>query len=131
MAGRFGYELDLNNLTDEEIETVKQQIEQYKEIREVIHQGDMYRLKSPFEGINTVWQYIHKDKVVLMYFSTFIRSGLGKTRVKLCGLDEKCYYTEKNSGRKYSGSYLMNVGLYFEDKQDFKSEILIFKKQNY
>ena len=128
MSGQFGYELDLNTLTDEEIETVKQQIIQYKEIREVVHQGDMYRLKSPFEGINTTLEYVYNDTVVLMYFTMFVRSGLGKTRVRLCGLDKNAIYIEKDSGRKYSGSYLMNVGLYFEDSKDFVSEILIFHK---
>ena len=129
MAGQFGYELDLNLLSDEEIEAVKQQVSQYKEIRETIHKGDMYRLKSPFEGINTAWEYVYKDKVVLMYFTTFIRCNIGKTCVKLCGLDEKACYTEKNSGRKYSGGYLMNVGLYFENKADFESKILIFEQE--
>ena len=128
MAGQFGYELDLNTLTDEEIEMVKQQISEYKEIKETIHQGNMYRLKSPFDGRNTSWEYVYKDKVVLMYFTMFARCFLSKTRVRLVGLDEKAYYTEKASGKKYSGSYLMNVGLYFEDKRDFDSKLLIFEK---
>lgn len=128
MAGQFGYELDLNTLTDSEIEIVKQQILQYKEVREVIHKGEMYRLRSMFEGRNTSWEFVCDDKVVLMYFTSLARVGLGKTCIKLCGLDKNAYYAEKISGKKYIGDYLMNVGLYFEDKNDFESKLLIFER---
>jgi len=128
MAGQFGYELDLNTLTDDEIEIVKEQIIQYKKNREVVHKGEMYRLRSPFEGRNAAWEYVHEDTVVLMYYTLFARAVLGKTNVKLCGLDEKGFYIEKSTGRKYSGNYLMNVGLYFEDRKDFDSRLLVFKK---
>ena len=128
MAGQFGYELDLNTLSSEEIESVKQQIIQYKEIREIIHKGEMYRLKSPFEGINTSWEYVYEDTVVLMFFTMLTKCQLGKVCVKLSGLDEDAIYTEQKSKRKYSGRYLMNVGLYFDNDEEFHSEILIFKK---
>lgn len=128
MAGQFGYELDLNTLTEGEIEIVKRQILQYKEVREVIHKGEMYRLRSMFEGRNTSWEFVYDDKVVLMYFTSLTRVGLGKTCIKLCGLDKNAYYIEKTSGKTYGGDYLMNVGLYFEDKNDFESKLLIFEK---
>lgn len=48
--GTFGYELDLNLLSDREMEMVKEQIEFMKENRELIQMdGDFYRLRSPFE----------------------------------------------------------------------------------
>ena len=53
LAGTFGYELDLNKLSDEEISEVKQQITFMKEYRELIQFGTFYRLKSPFEGNET------------------------------------------------------------------------------
>ena len=129
MAGQFGYELDLNILSDDEIKTVKEQINTYKEIRETIHNGDMYRLKNPFDSRNASWEYVYKDTVVLMYFTMFTRCQLGKTCVKLCGLDENAEYIEKKSKIKYSGSYLMNVGLYFDNNDEFRSEVLIFEKE--
>lgn len=129
MAGQFGYELDLNTLTYEEIKLVKEQIKQYKELRETIHKGDMYRLKSPFDGQNTAWEYVYEDKVVLMYFTILTRCQIGKVCVKLVGLDEKAHYVEKKSKTKYSGSYLMNVGLYFENDEEFSSKVLVFDKE--
>ena len=90
----------------------------------------MYRLRSPFEGRNASWQYVKDGTVVLMYFTIMARAGLGKTNVKLYGLDSDANYTEESTGKTYSGSYLMNVGLYFIDNKDFESKLLIFKKVN-
>jgi alpha-galactosidase len=130
MAGQLGYELDLNKLSDEEIEIVREQIIQFKAIRKVVHQGEMYRLKSPFEGRNTAWEFVMDDTVVLMYCTIMARCELGRTNVKLCGLELCGDYVEEKTGKVYSGSYLMNVGLYFDDKNDFESKLLIFKKLN-
>lgn len=66
MAGQFGYEVDLNTLSDEEITLVREQIQEYKSIRDAIHFGDMYRLKSPFEGQNTAWEFVKDDRVILI-----------------------------------------------------------------
>ncbi|MCD8501679.1 MAG: alpha-galactosidase, partial [Bacillaceae bacterium] len=48
MAGNFGYELDVTELSIEEQEQVKQQVEMYKEIRPTIQFGKYYRLLDPF-----------------------------------------------------------------------------------
>ena len=128
MAGQFGYELDLGTLSNDELEIVKGQIKTYKSIRNIVHYGDMYRLKSPFEGRNAAWEFIKDDTVVLIYCTILARWGLPKTCVKFCGLDPSAMYKEKFTGKIYSGKYLMNVGLYFEDKMDFQSKLLILKK---
>ena len=128
-AGQLGYELDLNTLTDEEIEEVKEQICTYKKIRETIHNGDMYRLRNPFEGRNCAWEYVKDDTVVLMYHTLFARCNLGRTCVRLQGLCEDSEYVNEETGLVYSGSFLMNVGLYFEDAKDFDSKLLIFKRK--
>lgn len=129
MAGQLGYELDLNTLTDSEIEIVKAQIKQYKEIRETVHKGDMYRLKNPFKNRNCAWEFVKDEKVVLMYYSLFAKCSSGKTCVKLKGLCEDARYVDKETKKTYSGSFLMNVGLFFEDSMDFGSKIIIFEQQ--
>ena len=128
-AGQLGYELDLNTLSDEEIEEVKEQIAKYKRIRETIHNGEMYRIKSPFEGRNCAWEYVKDDTVVLMYYTLFGRCNLGRTCVRLSGLESEAQYVNEESGKVYSGNFLMNVGLYFEDAKDYDSKLLIFKKK--
>ena len=62
MSGNFGYELDITKLSDEEKEMIKEQIKNYKEIRETIQFGDYYRLSSPFEDNDVAWMFVSKDK---------------------------------------------------------------------
>ena len=60
--GTFGYELDLNRLTEEEQEEVKHQVEFMKKYRELLQFGTFYRLKSPFEGNITAWIAVSEDR---------------------------------------------------------------------
>ena len=129
MAGQLGYELDLNTLSDEEIEIVKAQIEKYKKIRKTVHYGDMYRLKSPFDGRNCAWEFVKDEEVVLMYYTMFTKCSIEKTCVKLQGLCETAEYTDKETGKTYSGSFLMNFGLYFDDNKDFATKITVFERK--
>lgn len=128
MAGQFGYELDLNTLSEEEADEVRKQIETYKAIRETVHQGEMYRLKSPFEGNCAAWEYVSDKQAVLIYTAILAHADMGKTCVKLEGLEADKSYRDTESGEIYSGDYLMNVGLYFCNDSDFDSEMLIFEK---
>ena len=90
----------------------------------------MYRLKSPFEENCCAWEFVKDDTVVLMYYTLFARCSLGKTCVKLQGLCENAKYVDKETGKIYSGSYLMNGGLYFENGKDFESNVIVFNKEN-
>ncbi len=130
MMGQFGYELDLSTLSDEEIETVKKQIETYKEIRETIHKGDMYRLRSPFEGRDAAWEYVSEDKsrAVLMYCTIMGRVQGELTCVRFEGLDENAEYRDSESGKVYDADFLMNRGLFFENDKDFVSRLMIFDR---
>ena len=49
MLGQFGFELDLNKCTEEEIETAKEAVKKYRGLQKVFHNGECYRQKSPFE----------------------------------------------------------------------------------
>ncbi len=130
MAGQFGYELDLAKLTDEEFEEVKKQIVKYKQIRETVHKGDMYRLKSPFENNFCSWMFVNKDKSEAVVTFATIKGTVRNARcnLKLCGLDENTMYSETETGRTYSGEYLMNVGLFFDNDVDHRTELLKFVK---
>lgn len=69
ISGNFGYELDLTKFTDEEKEIVKLQVETYKQIRSLVQKGDLYRLKSNFEGNESAWMFISEDKQeALVYY---------------------------------------------------------------
>ncbi len=130
MTGQFGYEMDLGKLSDEETELVRQQIRRYKEIRSTIHFGDLYRLRSPFEGENTAWEYVSADRkqVVLVYCTIRAHVLTGLTQLRFEGLDENAQYRNTETGEIYGGDFLMNVGLYLPDDRDHESRILIFEQ---
>lgn len=93
--GTFGYELDLNLLSDAEIETVKKQIAFMKEHRELIQMdGDFYRLLSPFEGNETAWMVVSSDKtqVVAAFYQRLNKVNASWLRLKLDGLDANTKY---------------------------------------
>ena len=130
MMGQFGYELDLNKLNDQEIEVVRKQIKTYRRIGSVVHRGEMYRLKSPFEGRNTAWEYVSEDKttVVLMYCVIRARVQTGLSRIQFQGLESLAQYQDEETGKIYAGDYLMHVGLCVDDDSDYKSQLMILKK---
>jgi alpha-galactosidase len=64
--GTFGYELDLNKLSDSEIEEVKAQILFMKKYRQMLQFGTFYRLKSPFEGNETIWMVVNEEKTTAL-----------------------------------------------------------------
>ncbi|MBQ6894601.1 MAG: alpha-galactosidase [Clostridia bacterium] len=138
MAGQLGYELDITKMSDDELLEIKAQIEQNKEIREIVHKGDLYRLKSPFESNYAVWEYISKDEktVVLFYFKTRAVPGFERNMQCLEALDENATYKLRGTDEKYNGKVLMNYGLCVEQKhakrgqkmEDFSGKLLIFDK---
>ena len=113
MSGNFGYELDITKLSDEEKEMIKEQIKNYKEIRETIQFGDYYRLSSPFEDNDVAWMFVSKDKKEVVV--SFVRqSALPHPKfesLKLVGLEEDASYEVVGENKVFGGDELMYVGL--------------------
>ncbi len=114
--GAFGYELDLNSLTEEELKAVKEQILYYKENRSLLQQGVFYRLKSPFKGNDTAWIVVSEDKskAVAGYYQSLNRVNAGWLRLKVTGLDPEALYkvdTRFETTLEAYGDELMNMGL--------------------
>lgn len=88
--GTFGYEMDLNLISDEEIKIVERQIKFMKKYRHLIQvDGDFYRLLNPFEGNETAWQVVSQDKSesIAVYYQSLNRVNDSFVRLKLQGLD--------------------------------------------
>ena len=115
--GTFGYELDLNRLTEEEQKAVKEQIVFMKKYREVLQFGTFYRLKSPFEGNETVWMVVSEDrKTALVGWYRVLNCVNGSyTRVRLEGLNPDWCYRNLSTGICHYGDELMHAGLITSD----------------
>ena len=62
MAGTFGYELNLNELSEEEKEEIRQQIAEYKKYAELIQRGLYYRLTNPQTDNQGSWEFVSEDQ---------------------------------------------------------------------
>lgn len=115
--GTFGYELDLNKLTEEEIKEVKEQITFMKEYREVLQFGTFYRLKSPFEGNETVWMVTNEDSTLAIVGYYRVLNGVNQpySRVRLQGLNPDMIYENVWNHTENYGDELMNYGLITSD----------------
>ena len=110
--GAFGYELDLTKLSDEEKETVREQIRQYKQTDTLVLRGDLYRLFSPFESDLFCKMLVSKDKSRAYAVGMCLRGDPYETRtVRLKGLDGNKTYTVRELGLSVSGTALMQIGL--------------------
>ena len=126
--GTFGYELDLNQLTEEELEKVRRQIAFMKENRDLIQFGTFYRLISPFEGRGnvTAWMVVSGDRkrALVGYYRILEPVNEGYRKIRLAGLEEGIRYHVSIQGGGYHGGFkeidvygdeLMNFGLIVSD----------------
>ncbi len=128
MAGTFGYELDVTRMSQEDLAAMKQQVELFKQIREVIHFGNMYRLSSPVTRDWCIWEYVAEDKktVVTLFVKVKQTPATKRCNIKLFGLDGNALYRERTTQRVYSGDILMNMGIQPTVTGDYQSEMFIF-----
>lgn len=112
-AGIFGYELDITKMSDDEIETVKEQIEFYKSIRALVRTGDFYRLQSPYESNYCSWQIVSKDKTeILLFGCKILNIANSKEKIILLdGIDVNAEYIDIETGDIYGGDELMFKGI--------------------
>ncbi len=113
MSGSFGFELDLNKLTDEEKEEVKLQIALFKEYGPLIHNGKYYRLSDPFREKYAIWEYVSTDAKKVLVHALIFRTEPNMLRypIRLRGLDPDKKYRLREDGVIYSGNALMNGGI--------------------
>lgn len=113
MAGSFGYELDLNQLSEEEKTVVAKQVTHYKEYQSLIYNGDYYRLANPFEDGMSAWSWISEDKKTILVQGVLFRAKpnvLRKT-LRLMGLESKKNYKIAGTEEVYTGVALMSGGV--------------------
>lgn len=131
MAGNYGYELNITNLSDEEKSEVRNQIKLYKEIRNTVQFGDFYRIQSPFEDNHVAWMVMSKDKkeIIVSYVRINAEVNTLQRPLKLKYLDENARYKIIESNKIYGGDELMYIGLEVPDfNGDFKSKLWRIEK---
>ena len=146
MSGRLGMEIQPKNMTDEEKGQCRKAIAEYKTIRPVVQQGDLYRLLSPYDGKGAAsLMYVAPDKSDAVFFWWRLDNDVNPQlpRVTMAGLDPDATYTVQElnridvkplpfEGKSYTGRYLMANGLEIPEhhdvewhkKNDYSSRVL-------
>ena len=135
MQGSLGVGANLKNWQDADFATAKHLIAEYKQIRETVQHGSLYRLISPRNGSEFfVTESVALDRSQAAVFALLHSSQFGYSypRIYLRGLDPKAQYrlhwiTEKPGGNlpeTASGEYWMNGGIDLELKGDFQATAL-------
>ena len=113
MAGSFGYELDLNLLTEEEKNEVKEQIRTFKKYYHLTHEGEYYRLTNPFENqLFAAWEFVSPDQTEALIHGVQLRAqpNSPSQHIPVRGLNPDKMY-EMNGEMVKSGRAIMHGGL--------------------
>lgn len=113
MAGTFGYELNLGQLTEAEREEVRRQIKTFRSYEQLIRQGNYFRLSNPFENALVAWEFVSKDQreVLMSAVAQEIHGYMVIPYVKFRGLKHGKLYQDQETGRIYPADALMDMGI--------------------
>ncbi|MCQ2139994.1 MAG: alpha-galactosidase [Bacteroidales bacterium] len=138
-SGRLGVELQPKQMTAEEKSTVSNAVENYKSFRDIIYEGDLYRLQSPYDGPDVANIYVSKDKkraVLFVYHTDYVLKGF-MPQIRLQGLQDGASYkvTELNcsksvfwgNGKSFDTDYLQNFGLNLKLRDTYSSAVFLLE----
>ena len=126
MMGKLGFDIGLKELSADELAYCQTAVANYNRLKPAILEGDLFRLVSPYAGNHSSVMYVDKQQKqgVVFAFDIHPRYGEKLIPVKLQGLNPDIYYEVKEinlmpgkrstceaNGKRYSGDYLMKVGL--------------------
>jgi len=115
--GTFGYELDFNDMLEDDLVMVRKQIAFHKKYRSLIRTGTFYRLRSPFDSNEVAWMVVSVDKHTALVgcYKILNGSNLPYNRLRLKGLLNSKSYHVSNRDITVSGDQLMHAGLVISD----------------
>ncbi len=144
MMGKLGFDMEFDKLSNSEISFIQQAVATYNQIKSIVWYGDVYRLINPYEGNRAALMYVAEDKDRAVVFTYSMHDILNPVTlpVRLNGLDPDKNYRVKEinlsegkksrcpeSGKVYSGSYLMNVGIHSPIRGEAQSAVFELSAQ--
>ena len=139
MMCKLGFDIKLEDMNQNEHLYCDQAVKNYKRLKPVILEGDLYRLVSPYGSNHTSSMFVGKDKKTAAVFAFDIHPRYAEKTlpVRLQGLDaDKKYRVKeinmmpgsgsslKGNNQVFSGEYLMNVGLDLFTTQQLNSRLI-------
>lgn len=126
MMGKLGFDIVVSHLSEKELAYCQQAIKNYNQYKNVIWQGDQYRLSDPRTNEVAAVSYVNERRDTAVVFNYLVSNRYeagSKLPVMLKGLDPaKEYRVEEinlmpgttsalGANTIYSGDFLMNIGL--------------------
>lgn len=132
MSGNYGLMLDLMHSNAERDGAVRQQIDFYKQHRELLQFGTFWRLISPWDNPDfAAWMFVSPDRseALLMAFSLVSRASAPLRKIRLAGLDADARYWLDD--QSLGGDELMYRGIFVDPplSRDYISRIWHLKRQ--
>ncbi|AKU69250.1 alpha-galactosidase [Prevotella fusca JCM 17724] len=136
---KLGFDLDLKTMKPEDYKFTQDAVTNWNRLKNVILDGELYRLISPYETHHMAVNYVSQDKkkAVLFAYDLHPRYSEPQQAVRLQGLDANRTYTVKEinlmpnttsalhcNGQRYTGDYLMKVGLMVLSAYESASRVL-------
>ncbi|WP_327420785.1 alpha-galactosidase [Streptomyces sp. NBC_01230] len=135
VAGVLGIGADIREWTPEQRAEATGWIDRYKDVRDVVHHGEVHLLGSPADPTCGI-QYEEPGggRLVVTAWSTGALDGAplvpGRaTRLRLRGLAPDAVYTDQDSGTRYSGAHLLHSGLPFAWTAEHDAELVVLVRQ--
>ncbi len=132
MQGSLGIGANLNNWKPGDFATAKKMVEQYKQIREIVQRGSLYRLISPQNGSEhsvtesvsndqdsaVIFAFLHSSQMLYPFPRIYFRGLKPDTMYRIAALDGKL---SVNTPEVASGSFWMQHGVDVELRGDFQA----------
>jgi alpha-galactosidase len=132
MQGSLGIGANLNNWKPGDFATAKRMVEQYKQIREIVQRGSLYRLISPQNGSEhsvtesvsndqdsaVIFAFLHSSQMLYPFPRIYIRGLKPDMMYRIAALDGKLAL---NTPEVESGSFWMQHGVDVELRGDFQA----------
>jgi alpha-galactosidase len=112
MTGAFGFELDAEALSPAERAEARAQSTFYKQHHRLLMEGDLYRLRSPFDSNEAAWMLVSADRseALVTHVTVLAEANAPCRALTLRGLDASQRY-QIAGGATWRGDTLMHAGL--------------------
>ncbi|NYF51930.1 alpha-galactosidase [Edaphobacter lichenicola] len=132
MQGSLGVGANLNNWKPEDFATAKKMVTQYKQIREIVQRGSLYRLISPQNGSEqsvtesvskdqrhaVVFAFLHSSQMLYPFPRIYLRGLNTDAKYRIAALDGKL---SAGLAAVASGAFWMQHGVDVDLRGDFQA----------
>lgn len=140
MTGSMSIGMNILKMTKQELDELKNYLDEYKNMRNVTQNSYFYVLSSAFENHVTAWEYLSRDRrkgYLFIFCHGWVRSeDIILYPYRLRGLEENRKYrvngysipfNSKAQNGVFSGSVLMNCGISADLRGDYRAAIIDFE----